>query len=139
MADVEDNSPLGVMNRIRKGFRAKARRLARKIPRQNIQNLEDNEESYKELEADVQTFHRNLDRWEEELPHNGDPVEEEDEDEEVDRGDPIYPEVGAGAGYIPERVTVILDNFQEEINKGCVEFVRFKKAQGRVKQLAIAH
>ena len=78
MADVEDNSPLGVMNRIRKGIRAKARRLARKIPRQNIQNLEDNEESYKELEANVRTFHRNLDLWEEELPHDGDPDEEED-------------------------------------------------------------
>ena len=42
MADVEDNSPLGVMNRIRKGFRAKARRLARKISRDTIATLDVN-------------------------------------------------------------------------------------------------
>ena len=96
MADVEDNSPLGVMNRIRKGFRAKARRLGRRIPRQSVENLEFNEESYRELQADVQAFHINLNLWEEGLPHSGDPVEDEDQDEyeEVDRGDPIYPEYG---------------------------------------------
>ena len=129
MADVEDNSPLGVMNKIRKGFRAKARRLARRIPRQLIENLDDNEESYKELQADVRTFQLNLNLWEKELPHNGDPVEDEDqdEDEEVNRGDPIYPEVGVGASYTPERVKVILTNFREEVDKVRVEFVRFKK------------
>ena len=48
MVEVGDNSPLGVMNRIRKGFRAKARRLARLIPRQTIEFLEVNEESFRE-------------------------------------------------------------------------------------------
>ena len=90
------------------------------------------------MQADIQTFHCNLGLWEEELPHDGDPVDEEDEDEDQDRSVPIYPEAGAGAGYIPERVTVILNNFQEELNKVCVEFVRFKKAQGIDTQLAIA-
>ena len=104
------------MNRIRKGFKAKARRLARKIPRQNIQNLEDNEEAYKELEADVRTFHRNLDLWEEELPHNSDPVEDEDEDEdeEVDQGVPIYPEDGVGAGLYQRGSQLFLIIFRKK-------------------------
>ena len=84
--------------------------------------------------------HFNLGLWEDELPHVNDPVEGDDleGDEELDRGDPIYPEAGPGAGYIPERVKVILANFKEEINKLRIEFVKFKKVQGFDEQLAIA-
>ena len=53
MAEVNDESPLGVMNKIRKGFRAKARRLARKIPNDTIEVLDVNEELYNELHADL--------------------------------------------------------------------------------------
>ena len=130
MANVEDDSPLGVMNKIRKEFKAKSRRLARKISRDTIETLDINEESYRELEADVRTFLLNLELWEQGLPHIGDRVEDDDQDdyEEDDQGDPIYPEAGPGAGYILGRVKVILAGFQEDKEKICLEFVRFKKA-----------
>ena len=138
MVEVEDDSPLGVLNRIRNGFRAKSRRLARLIPRQTIEFLADNEESFRELQEDIRNFHYNLGLWEDTLPHVNDPVDGDEVDEGLDRGNPVYPEAGPGAGYIPERVKVILGNFREEINKLKIDFVKFKKEQGFNEQLAIA-
>ena len=86
MANVEDDSPLGVMNKIRKEFKAKSRRLARKISRDTIETLDINEESYRELEADVRTFLLNLELWEQGLPHIGDRVEDDDQDGIFRRG-----------------------------------------------------
>ena len=46
MTEEFDNSPLGLMNQIRKGFKARARRLARKIQSDSIEVLDVNERSY---------------------------------------------------------------------------------------------
>ena len=56
MAEVNDESPLGIMNKIRKGFRAKARRLARKILTDAIEVLDVNEQTYNELHTDLALF-----------------------------------------------------------------------------------
>ena len=108
MAEVNYESPLSVMNKIRKGFRAKAWRLARKIPNDTIEVLDVNEELYNELHADIRVFLLNRDLWTDELPHTRDDLEDglddHDEEGEVDRGEPIYPEDGPGAGYSPEKV-----------------------------------
>ena len=137
MVEVNDESPLGIMNKIRKGFRAKARRLARKIPNDTIKVLDVNEDAYNELHADLRTFLLNRDLWEDELPHTGDDVdvEDHDEEEEVDRGDPIYLEAGPGAGYSPAKVKAILADFRIELDKVRIAFVRFKIAQGLIGSL----
>ena len=75
MAEVNDESPLGIMNKIRKGFRAKARRLARKIPNDTIEVLDVNEELYNELHADLRVFLLNRDLWTDKLPHTKDDVD----------------------------------------------------------------
>ena len=96
MAEVNDESPLGIMNNIRKRFRAKARRLARKILTDTIEVLDVNEQTYNELHTDLRTFLINRDLWEDQLPHTGDVLDDEDHDEdiEVDRGVPIFPQEG---------------------------------------------
>ena len=78
MAEVNDVSPLGVMNKIRKGFHAKARRLARKIPNDTIEVLDVNEELYNELHADLRVFLLNRDLWMDELPHTRDDIDLDD-------------------------------------------------------------
>ena len=119
MAEVNDESPLGIMNKIRKGFRAKARRLARKIPNDTIEVLDVNEQAYNELHTDLRTFFINRDLWEDQLPHTGDVLDDEDhdEEEEVDRGVPIFPQAGPGAGYSPAKVKAILNDFRIELDK----------------------
>ena len=54
---------LGALNTIRKEFRAKAKKLRRQVTRLDLQNLENTENSYKELEAEVKRFHKNLGLW----------------------------------------------------------------------------
>ena len=65
---------LKVLNTIRKEFKAKASKLKRQISLMNLQNLEDKENSYKELKADILKFQRNLELWEDTLPVDEDGV-----------------------------------------------------------------
>ena len=102
------------LNIIRKGLKAKARSLCRKIPRMNLQNLRDNEESYKELECNVQEFHHHLNVWDDHLP-----LDEE--------GEPIYPEDEFGGGFRPEKVKPILDNFQAELYQVRLEICKIQE------------
>ena len=53
MAEEFDDSPLGLMNQIRKRFKARARRLARKILTDTIEVLDVNEQTYLELQGDL--------------------------------------------------------------------------------------
>ena len=140
MAEEYDDSPLGIMNNIRKRFKAKARRLARKILTDTIEVLDVNEQTYNELHGDLRTFLVNRDIWEDQLPHTGDVLDDKDQDEdiEVDRGVPIFPLEGPGAGYSPAKVKVILNDFRIELDKVRMAFVRFKIAQGFDWQLNIA-
>ena len=77
-----------------------------------------------------------------ELPHTGDDLidglGDHDEEREVDRGEPMYPEDGPGAGYSPDKVRDILAGFRLELDKVRIAFVRFKLAQGFDWQLNIA-
>ena len=77
MAEEYDDSPLGLMNNIRKRFKARARRLARKILTDTIEVLDVNEQTYNELQGDLRTFLVNRDIWEEQLPHTGDDLGDE--------------------------------------------------------------
>ena len=53
MAEEFDNSPLGLMNQIRKGFKARARRLARKIQTDSVEVLDVNERSFLDLQGEL--------------------------------------------------------------------------------------
>ena len=92
MVEVGDDSPLGVMNRIRKGFRAKSRRLARLIPRQTIEFLAANEESFRELQEDIPSFHSSPKRLESKLEKN---LNEVDSASKSDSSSTVVPSVAS--------------------------------------------
>ena len=118
---------LEVLNTVKKQFQAKANKLRRQVSRMSLQNLEDRENSYKELEAEIKRFQDNLDTWEDTLPV--------DED-----GDIIYPEAGdseAGADYNPEWTKMWLSNFQKELHEVRKEFIKFKSRECVAVQIAI--
>ena len=119
---------LKALNTIRKEFRAKAKRLKRQVTRLDLQNLEDTENSYKELEAEVKRFYKNLELWEDTLPVNED-------------GDIIYPEaedLEAGADFNPEKAKIWLSNFQKGLHEVRKEFVKFKSRECEAVQISIA-
>ena len=53
MEEEQMMTALRALNTIRSGFKAKARKLCRKIPRINLENLQDKENAYKDLQSDV--------------------------------------------------------------------------------------
>ena len=117
---------------IQNEFRAKAKRLKRQVSRLNLQNLEDTENSYKELEAEVKRFHKNLGLWEDTLP-----VDE--------HGDIIYPEaedLEAGADFNPEKAKIWLSNFQKglhEVINGVIQFSSIPSKQWCIYPSTSAH
>ena len=118
MTEEFDNSPLGLMNQIRKGFKARARRLARKILSDLVEVLDVNEQSFLDLQGELRNFLIQRDLWEQELPHSQDVLddEEQDEDADIDRGVPLFPEDGPGAGYAPHRIKVLLKDYRAELD-----------------------
>ena len=88
------------MNRIRKGFKARARRLVRKIRTDSVEVLDVNERAYLDLQGELRNFLIQCELWEQELPHTRDELDEEEEEEDADfdRGDPLFPEEGPGVG-----------------------------------------
>ena len=108
MAEEFDNSPLGLMNRIRKGFKARARQLVRKIRTDLVEVLDVNERAFLDLQGELRNFLIQRKLWEQELPHSQDVLDEEeqDEDADIDRGVPLFPEEGPGAGYTPRKVKI---------------------------------
>ena len=125
MAEEFDNSPLGLMNQIRKGFKAKARRLVRKIRTDSVEVLDVNERAFLDLQGELRNFLIQRELWEQELPHSQDVLDEEeqDEDTDIDRGVPLFPEEGPGAGYTPHKVKVMMKDFRAELDKVIEEFV----------------
>ena len=140
MAEEFDESPLGFMNRIRKNFKARARRLVRRIQSDSVEVLDVNERAFLELQGDLRNFYIQSDLWEQELPHTRDDLDDEEEEEDADfnRGDPLFPEEGPGAVYTPNKVKVLLQGFRSELDKVIEEFVRFKMGQDLFWQLNIA-
>ena len=67
-----DDSPLGLMSRIRKTFKSKARRLVRKLQHDPVEVLEVNEKAFQELQGDLRDFYIQRDIWESGLPHTQD-------------------------------------------------------------------
>ena len=93
MAEEFDETPLGFMNRIRKNFKARARRLVRRIQSNSVEVLDVNERAYLELQGDLRNFHIQRNLWEQELPHSRDDQQQEEEEDEADfdRGGPLFP------------------------------------------------
>ena len=135
MAEEFDDSPLGFMNRIRKTFKARARRLVRRLQHDPVEVLDVNEQAYQDLQGDLRDFYIQRDIWERGLPHTQDGQQEDglredqEEDTETDRGEPIFPQEGPGAGYTPEKVKVMLQDFRHELDRVIEEFVKFKMRQ----------
>ena len=127
MTAENDNSPLGLMNQIRKTFKARCRRLARKILTDAIEVLDVNERAFLDLQDELRNFSIQRDLWEQGLPHSQDERDDEDQDSDVDydRGTPIFPEDGPGAGYAPHRIKVLLKDFRSELDNVIEAFVRF--------------
>ena len=126
MEGAPDMIALDALNTTRSGFRAKARKLCRCIPRMSLVNLRDTENMFKALEVEIQQFYTNLETWEDLLPVD-------------DQGETIFPELHAfGGGYRLERVEETLDGFKEELLQVKIAFVKFKKTQDLPAQLDIA-
>merc|ERR1712237_174122 len=128
------------MNQIRKGFKARARRLARQFLTDSVEVLDVNEQSFLDLQDELRNFSIQHDLWEQGLPHSQDALDDEDQDSDVDfdRGTPLFPEDGPGAGYAPHRIKVLLKDFRAELDNVIEAFVRFKMAQDLFWQLNIA-
>ena len=118
MAEEFDETPLGFMNRICKTFKAKARRLVRRLQSDPVEVLDVNERAYLELQGDLRDFYIQHDLWEQGLPHSRDDQEEEqEEDADLDRGEPLFPQEGPGVGYTPNKIKVLLQGFRSELDK----------------------
>ena len=141
-----DDSPLGLMSRIRKTFKSKARRLVRKLQHDPVEVLEVNEKAFQELQGDLRDFYIQRDIWESGLPHTQDDQQdyglredqEGDAETERDRGEPIFPAQGPGAGFHPEKLKVLMEDFRHELDRVIEEFVKFKMRQDHFWQLNIA-
>ena len=77
-----DDSPLGFMNRIRKTFKSKARRLVRRLQHDPVEVLAVNEKAYQDLQGDLRDFYIQRDIWESGLPHTQDVLQEDGQQED---------------------------------------------------------